>query len=123
MLMYLLNIIAASLPTYFKHKDNPGFASVGASGAVSGLVFIFVVIAPWTSLSFLFIPILKIPAIVLGIGYLIYSSIAAKRSSSRIDHVAHFYGALFGVAFLWITKPIMFNHFINSFMNGLPFNF
>lgn len=119
LVMYLINIIAASIPTLIKHKDNPRFASVGASGAVSGLVFIFVVLFPYEILKLFFI--IPIPSILLGVGYLIYSSYAAKNGQSKIDHVAHFYGAIFGVAFLWIAKPKMISHFFNTLINGFPF--
>ena len=119
-LLYLANVIAASVPTYFKHKDNPGFASIGASGATSGILFIFIVLYPYAPLNFIFIPI-DIPAIILGIGYLVYSSYAAKKGGARIDHMAHFYGAIFGIAMFWILKPRMIRHFINSVVDGLPF--
>lgn len=115
--MYLLNIVAASIPTYFKNKDNIQFASVGASGAVSGLLFIFIAIRPWYPLQFIFLPFIDIPAIVIGIGYLIYSSYASRQDKGRIDHLAHFYGALFGVAFLWITKPQMIYVFFDRLVN------
>lgn len=121
MVMYLLNIIAASIPTLLKHKNNPQFASVGASGAVSGLVFIYIVLMPYAPLQFIFLPGLKIPAILLGVGYLIYSSYAAKKARTRIDHVAHFYGAIFGIAFLWITKPEYIGHFFTKLIDGFPF--
>lgn len=115
--MYLLNIIAASIPTYFKNRDNMQFASVGASGAVSGLLFIFIAIRPWYPLQFIFLPFIDIPAIVIGIGYLIYSSYASRQNRGRIDHMAHFYGAIFGVAFLWLTKPSMFSLFLDRLVN------
>ncbi len=121
LVMYLLNIVAASIPTYFKHKNNASFASVGASGAVSGLVFIYIVLMPYAPLQFLFLPFIDIPAILLGVGYLIYSSYAAKKAKTRIDHVAHFYGALFGIAFLWISKPEYISHFFNTLVNKFPF--
>ena len=119
-LLYIANIIAASVPTYFKHKDNPSFSSIGASGAVSGILFIFIVLNPYAPLNIMFIPI-DIPAIILGIGYLAYSSYAAKKGGGRIDHMAHFYGAVFGVAMFWILKPRMIRHFINTVIEGLPF--
>ena len=120
MVMYLLNIVAASIPTLLKHKNNPQFSSVGASGAVSGLVFIYIVLMPYAPLQFIFLPFFDIPAILLGVGYLIYSSFAAKKARTRIDHVAHFYGAIFGIAFLWITKPSYISYFFNTLVNDFP---
>ena len=116
--MYLLTIVAGDLPTLVKHKQNPGFGSIGASGAVSGVLFIFILINPW-DLLWLY-AIIPIPAIVAGIGYLIYSSWAGKRGKGRIDHMAHFYGAVFGVIFMLILKPSLIVHFFNELSN-LPF--
>lgn len=116
-ILYLMNIVAASIPTYFKNQNNPQFASVGASGAVSGLLFIYIILSPWAGLTFIFFPFINIPAIVLGIGYLIYSSYASKKASGRIDHMAHFYGAIFGIVFLFSTKPEMISYFFERLIN------
>ncbi|MDA9774084.1 rhomboid family intramembrane serine protease [Saprospiraceae bacterium] len=117
-LFYILNIIAADLGSYFKHKDNPRFSSIGASGAVSGVLFVYIVCNPWAPLHFLFFPFFGIPAFVIGIAYLAYSSYEAKRMRGKINHNAHFYGALFGVAFLWLTQPEMIGVFIRKLMAG-----
>ena len=115
---YLLTIIFASLPTYMMHSDNPTFASVGASGAVSGILFIFIMINPWSTLLLFFI--IPMPAIVAGIGYLIYSSWASKNQNDRIDHVAHFYGAVFGILFIIVVYPDVLQIFMRQIRN-LPF--
>lgn len=119
-ILYLLNVVAASIPTLLKHKDNYGFSSVGASGAVSGLVFIYIALFPYQGIGFIFLENISFPAILMGIGYLIYSSYAAKKANSRIDHVAHFYGALFGIAFLWITRPHTIREFFTTLINDFP---
>lgn len=111
LLMYLLTIVAADIPTYIKHKDNPGFASIGASGAVSGVLFIFILFYPWAGLQFIFLPGLNIPAIIIGALYLVYSHWASKNSRDMIDHDAHFYGALFGMLFIVCFKPTILLHF------------
>lgn len=103
-LMYLTCIIAADLPTFFKHKDNPSYAAIGASGAISGVVFISILFQPMSGIGIIFIPIF-IPAFIFGILYLVYSSWAAKKGGGRIGHDAHFYGALYGMLFI-----ILFHH-------------
>jgi len=118
LLMYLLSIVAGDLPTLIKHKDNPAYASIGASGAVSAVVFIFILLNPWEYL-YLY-AILPIPAIVGGVLYLIYSSWASRHRQDRIDHMAHFYGALFGVLFVIILKPYLLMYFIER-VSDLPF--
>ncbi|MDX1408179.1 MAG: rhomboid family intramembrane serine protease [Saprospiraceae bacterium] len=118
LLMYLLTIMAGDLPTLIRHQNNPAYASIGASGAVSGVVFIFIMFYPWEVL-YLY-GILPIPALVGGIAYLAYSSWASKRAQSRIDHLAHFYGAVFGMLFISILKPAVLQHFIRAAAD-LPF--
>lgn len=116
-IMYLLNIILANIPTTIKHKDNPSFSSIGASGAVSGIVFIFILLNPWAILSLFFI--IPVPAIIAGIGYLIYSSWAARQEHGRLDHAAHFAGAVAGMAMMailnWEVLPEFYTKLIADF--------
>lgn len=117
-LLYLLTIVFADLPTLWKHKNNAAFASVGASGAVSGILFVYVLFYPWNMLLLFFI--IPVPAILAAIGYLIYSSWAARNTNDRIDHEAHFYGAIFGFLFAIALEPGFFNIFLERLTN-LPF--
>lgn len=111
LLMYITCIIAADLPSYFKHKNNPSYSAIGASGAVSGVVFISILINPLMGIGIIFIPI-YIPAFIFGILYLIYTSWASKKGQSRIGHDAHFFGALYGMFFISIFYPkILINVF------------
>ena len=119
LLLYLLTIIFANIPTYLMHKDNPHFSSVGASGGVSGLVFVFILFLPWEMLYLFFV--IPCPAIIAGILYLVYSSWAAKNGTDRIDHVAHFGGAVFGFLFTIMLKPEIFEHFLSALVNNAPF--
>jgi membrane associated rhomboid family serine protease len=109
LVLYITTIIVADISTYIKHKDNYAFSSIGASGAVSGILFIYILMLPWNTLYLW--GILPIPALLVGVGYLWYSHRAAGQSSSRIDHDAHFYGAVYGVVFTLILKPEMALHF------------
>lgn len=119
LLLYLLTIIFANIPTFLLHKNNPHFSSVGASGAVSGLVFVLILFRPWAPLElFFFIPI---HAIILGVLFLAYSSWAAKKGGDRVDHVAHFGGAVFGFLFTIMLKPELFAQFLDALQTNAPF--
>lgn len=118
LLLYLLAIIAADLPTFLKHKNNPNFASVGASGAVSAILFAFILFGPWETLYLYFI--IPMPAIVAGIGYLVYSSWAGKNRRDYVDHSAHFWGAVFGFVFTIALNPPFFNAFLGKLIGGFP---
>lgn len=94
-LFYLSAIVAANIPSYLRHRDNYGYAALGASGATSALVFAFVLFFPWEWFAF---P--PLPAIVFAVGYLFYSSYMDKRGTDNIGHNAHLWGAIYGVAFI-----------------------
>lgn len=118
LVLYLLNIVLANLPTAFRHRDDPAFSSLGASGAVSGMVFIFILLQPWAMLYFFFI--VPVPAILAGIGYLAYSSWAANHGHGRIDHSAHFAGALAGMAMMILLDHELVSHFITRLISEFP---
>ncbi len=117
-IVYLLTIVTASLPTHFNKKDKESYLSVGASGAVSGIVFIYILLDPWQSLYLL--ALIEIPGIVFGVLYLWYSSYASKNVQDRIDHEAHFYGALLGVAYMLLLKPSLGADFVRQLVDGFP---
>ena len=117
-LLYILAIIFADIPTFMKHKDNRGYASIGASGAVSGILFVYILVAPWSKI-YLY-GIIPIHSIVAGVAYLAYSSWASKNSQDHIDHDAHFYGAVFGFLFALALRPAFFGEFLNKLVNGFP---
>ena len=119
LLLYFLTIIFANISTFLKHRENPSFASVGASGAISGIVFVYVIFQPWSWLLLFFI--IPIPAIVAAVLYLFYSSWASKNSQDFIDHDAHLYGAVFGFWFAIFLKPGLFSLFLDRLVHGLPF--
>lgn len=117
-ILYLLSGVFADIPTFLKHKDNQMFSAVGASGAVSGILLSFVIFNPWAPLTFVFLPFITIPAIIMTVGYLAYSSWASKNDrGGKVDHMAHFYGAVFGFLFTIVLKPEFFGVFISELMN------
>ena len=103
-LLYLLALIASDLPTYFKHRNNPNYASLGASGAISAVLFAAVVYFPAMKLIVIPIP-LPIPAPLFAVGYVAYTWWSARQARGRINHDAHLGGALFGVLFVMLTDP------------------
>lgn len=111
LVFYLVAIIAASSATYSKHKHNPSFASIGASGAVAAILFASILLYPTNSIMLMFIPI-PIPGYLFGVLYLWYSSYSAKRGGDNIDHTAHFFGAVFGFFVPIILKPSLIGDFI-----------
>jgi len=113
-LFYLLSIIVANIPASIKHRDNPGYRALGASGAVSAVLFSFIIAEPWQMIYIYFIPI---PAIIFGVLYLIYSSYMAKKGSDNIGHDAHFAGAVFGVVSTLVLFPSVREGFFEKLLN------
>lgn len=114
--MYLLALIVADIPSYLKHKNNPGYSAIGASGAVSAVVFINTLFTPWSCL-YLY-ALVPIPYIIAAIAYVVYSSWASKNRNDNIGHDAHLYGALFGIVFTLIAIPPIKSIFIDGLMVG-----
>ncbi len=117
-LMYVAIVVLANIPTFLKHRENPAFASIGASGAVSGIIFIFILLNPWEKI-YLY-GIIGIHSIVAGVLYLIYSSWASRNQRDHIDHDAHFYGAVFGVIIMIALEPNLVKVFIEQIAD-VPF--
>ena len=115
---YLLIIIMGDVPTYYKHKENAYFASVGASGGVSGIIFIFILLHPWSLLGLF--AIIPIPAILFGVLYLWYSTWASKNQNDIIDHEAHFYGAIAGLLIAIISRPTIAQEFLTKLVQEFP---
>ena len=118
LVLYLLNIILANIPTTIRHSHNPSFSSIGASGAVSGIIFIFILLQPWSILYLFFI--VPVPAIIAGVGYLIYSSWAANQGHGRLDHSAHFAGAISGMLMIVLLKPEIITSFLYRLVHDFP---
>ena len=119
LLLYLIIIVLADIPSFIKHKNNSSYGAIGASGAVSGILFIAILLTPWSILElFFFIPI---PAIVFGVLYLLYSSWASKHARDNIGHDAHFYGAIAGMVLSAFLLPYLLGDFIALFLQGPSF--
>jgi membrane associated rhomboid family serine protease len=102
-LMYLTALAACLVPTYSQHKDDYKYRSLGASGAVSAVVFAGIFLFPLQKLGLIFIPI-YVPGFIFGPIYLLITAYLSKRGGGYINHSAHLWGALFGIAFLIVTS-------------------
>lgn len=112
-LLYVGGVLLSVTPSYGKHKENPYYSAVGASGAVSAVVFSSIIIRPMSGIMIFPIPI-EIPAIIFGVLYLIYSAYMAKRGRDNIGHDAHFWGAVYGVIFTAALKPSLLPRMIEQ---------
>ncbi len=112
-LLYVGGVFLSATPSYGKHKDNAWYTAVGASGAVSAVLFSSIIISPLSGIGFILLPF-SIPAFIFGILYLIFSAYMSKKGQDNIGHDAHFWGALFGLAFTIIAKPALLAGFINQ---------
>ena len=119
LVLYVGALIVANIPTYIKHRNDTEYRSLGASGAVSAVLFAFVLLRPWTIIQVFFIPI---PAIVYAVLFLVYSAYMSKRGGGHVNHDAHIWGAVFGVVFTIAASPEVINTFLNELMQP-RFNF
>ncbi len=103
-IIYFISLLAGSLLALFFHKDEPYYSAVGASGAVTGILYAAILLQPNDSLGIMFIPI-PIPAYILGIGYLLYSIYGMKSRIGNIGHTAHFGGAIGGYVTTLLFMP------------------
>ncbi len=111
-LLYVGGILFSTLWDFGKHKDNAFYSAVGASGAVSAVVFASILLYPQGEISLMFLPI-PMPAAVFGLLYLVYSAYMAKRGKDNIGHNAHFWGAIFGIVYTIALKPAFATNFID----------
>lgn len=116
-LFYLGGLIVAILPSYIQHKNDYQWASLGASGAVSAVLFAYILFKPWSLIFVFFIPV---PAIIFAVLYIAYTVWSNKKSSSHINHSAHLWGAIYGVVITIIIQPKILPHFLNELIN-IPF--
>ena len=104
MLIYILSLLAGNYFTYINHKNEPNYSAVGASGAVSGIVYSSILLFPQMHLALIFFPI-PMPGYVFGILYLLYTLFGMKSRRDNIGHTAHFGGAVSGFAITLFIFP------------------
>lgn len=112
LLLYISSMALASIPTIIRYKNDYGYSAVGASGAVSAVVFSYIFFAPLEKIYFYMV--LPIPGILFGILFLVYSSYMGRRKSDNINHSAHFWGAVVGFVFPILLEPSLFMVFLEN---------
>ena len=114
LLFYLGGILVSILPTYARHRDDPSYRSLGASGAVSAVLFTFILVQPWAVIFIFFIPC---PAIVYAVVYIAYSVWMDRRGQDNVNHSAHLWGAAYGVAVSLVIEPRLLRVFLSQLVN------
>ena len=104
LLLYVGGIVFSVLFDFGKHKDDMYYNAVGASGAVSAVLFASILLYPTGTVMLFPIPF-PLPSVLFGAFYLIYSAVMARRAKDNIGHNAHFWGAVFGIVFTVALKP------------------
>lgn len=112
--LYFGGMVAASLYDLWKYRNNRHYSSIGASGAVSAVLFTAIFFNPWDKI-YLF-AILPIPGVVFGFVYLLYCQYMARQGGDNINHNAHFYGAVYGLVFPVIMDPGLFQFFLHQLL-------
>lgn len=109
LLFYLSAILVAILPTYLRHRHDPHYRSLGASGAVSAVLFAYILVQPWAMILVFFVPL---PAILYAVLYIGYSIWMDRRGGDNINHSAHLWGAGYGVLFTVMMEPRVVGSFL-----------
>lgn len=117
LLLYFGGILASNIWSLIKNQNNYYYNAVGASGAVSAMLFAFIFFNPWEKL-YLF-AVIPIPGILFAVGYLLYSYQMGKQKRDNVAHDAHLLGALFGFIFPILLKPGLFGQFIDQLFSFL----
>ncbi|RYY26253.1 MAG: rhomboid family intramembrane serine protease [Chitinophagaceae bacterium] len=123
LLMYLSALFFCLLPTYAANKNNSSYRSLGASGAVSAVIFAFILLNPLIPMGILFIPV-RIPGFAFGLLFLVISSYLDKKGGGNINHSAHIWGALYGIAFLIVVCYLLSDYQpLSSFITQIKYWF
>jgi membrane associated rhomboid family serine protease len=113
-LFYIGGLVVSILPTYVKNRNNPQYRSLGASGAVSAVLFAFILLAPWQMIIVLVVPL---PAIVYAVAYTAYSIYMDRRGGGYVNHSAHLWGAAYGVLVTVLVDPRVLPYFLNTLLH------
>lgn len=105
LLLYFTGLVISDIPSFLKHQDNPEYRSLGASGAVSAVVFAAIIFDPWSSV-YLYGAV-KISFTVYAVLFLVYCIYMGKQSMDNVNHDAHFWGALFGLAYTLVLVAVL----------------
>ena len=105
LLLYFISLIVCVIPDFTKYRNNPNYRSLGASGAVSAVVFTYIMFNPLQGIGLLFIPVF-IPGFLFGILFLVISYFLGKKGGTSVNHSAHIWGAIFGIVFILVITEL-----------------
>lgn len=111
---YLSALLISILPSYLRRRRDAGYRSLGASGAVSAVLFAFILIQPW---SLIIVFVIPVPAIIYAVVYVGYSIWMERQGADNVNHSAHLWGAGYGVLFTLLLQPRVLEHFFASLLN------
>jgi membrane associated rhomboid family serine protease len=116
LMIYFGSLLASSIPDVLMEWRNPSFRTLGASGAISGAMFAFILHAPSSTISLFLLPV-GIPAPIFALLYLAYTYYASKQGMDNINHNAHLWGALAGIVITILFEPDVLSNFIGYYLN------
>jgi membrane associated rhomboid family serine protease len=116
-MLYFVGLILSDIPSVIKHKEDFWYNSLGASGAISAVLFSFILFNPLSEIGIFPIPV-GIPAVLFGVLYLVYCWYSSKNSRDNINHDAHLFGAITGIVLTIILFPQIIPHFFNALTGG-----
>ncbi|HET6434709.1 MAG TPA: rhomboid family intramembrane serine protease [Xanthomonadaceae bacterium] len=111
---YLSALVVAILPTWLQHRHDPNYRSLGASGAVSAVLFAFILMQPWALIFVFFLPL---PAVLYAAFYIGYSIWSQRQGTDNVNHSAHLWGAGYGVLFALMVEPRLGPAFLTRLLN------
>ncbi len=111
---YLGGLLVSILPTYIQNRRNANYRSLGASGAVSAVLFAFILLSPWSMIFVFFFPV---PAILYAVAFVAFSIWMDHRGGSYINHSAHMWGAAYGIVFTVLMEPRVIPVFLQQLRN------
>ncbi|NCT66066.1 MAG: rhomboid family intramembrane serine protease [Rhodanobacteraceae bacterium] len=113
LLFYVGGLVVSSLPSWWQHRNDNGYRSLGASGAVSAVLFAFILLQPWATIYVFVVPV---PAIIYAVLYLGYTIYMDRQRSDHINHSAHLWGAIYGVLFTILMEPRVLSTFFGRLL-------
>jgi len=113
-LFYVGGLIVSVLPSYYQHRNDMHYRSLGASGAVSAVLFAFILLQPWATI---YVYVLPVPAILYAVIYVVYSVVMDRRRADNVNHSAHLWGAAYGMLFTIVMEPRVFGRFFQLLLS------
>ena len=113
LVLYAASLVLSDITTVVKHRDTPDYFCVGASGAVTAVIFSFIIYEPTSRIGLIFIPVF-IPAPIFGLLFVLWSYYSARYRQTRVNHAAHLWGAVSGLALTLILDPAAYRGFFEA---------